>query len=65
MSSSVIRDSSVTIVTSYGLDTQGAIPGRGNILPLSSQHPDRLWGELSLYPIGTGGSLPGCKEFGV
>jgi hypothetical protein len=48
----VRRCSSVGIVTGYGLDGLGSIPGRGKIFFSSPQDPDRIWGPPSLLFIG-------------
>jgi hypothetical protein len=42
------RDSSVSIVTGYGLDGQHSIPGRGKRFFSSTQCPDRLWVQPNL-----------------
>jgi hypothetical protein len=55
-----LTDSSVGIAMGYGLDGRVSIPGRDVSLLHNGQtdfgtHP-------ASYPIGTGGSFPGCKE---
>jgi hypothetical protein len=57
----VLRDSSVGIVTAYGLDDRGggsSNPGRKKIFT-SPYRPDRLWG-----PPGTGSFFPEVKRQG-
>jgi hypothetical protein len=56
------QDSSVSIVTRYGLDIRGSNYNGGKIF---HTHPDQLWGPPSLlYKMGTGSFLgvkrPGC-----
>jgi hypothetical protein len=46
------RDSSVSMVTGYRLNDQGSVPRRGNRFFSTPQHPDRLWGTLSLLYNG-------------
>jgi hypothetical protein len=60
------RDSVVGVATGYGLDDRGV----GVRVPVESifscpQHPDRFWGRLVSYPMGTGGSFPGGKAVGA
>jgi hypothetical protein len=45
-------DSSVSIATAYWLDGQDLIPGRGKRFFSAPQHPDHLWGPLSLLYWG-------------
>jgi hypothetical protein len=45
----------VSIVTGYGLDGQGSIPGRGKRFFSSLQGPDWLWGPPSLLSNGNWG----------
>jgi hypothetical protein len=49
-------DSSVGIATGYGQDGSGLIPGTARFF--SPQHPDRLWGPLTLLPNAYLGLLP-------
>jgi hypothetical protein len=61
-----IRDSSVGIVTDYGLDGRGSITGRSYKLFSSSQWPDWLWGPSSLQDNGYRGLfLRGWRGWGV
>jgi hypothetical protein len=50
------RDSSDSIVTSYGLHGRGSIPGMGKMYFSFPQHPHQLWGH---YVMDTVGSFPG------
>jgi hypothetical protein len=55
------QDSSVSIVMGYRLEGLGSIPGSARFFS-SLQHPDRLWGPLSLLSNGYQGLFPrGCK----
>jgi hypothetical protein len=57
------RDSVVCIATGYGLDNRGVgvrVPVGPRIFS-SPRQPDRLWGPLSAYSMGTGGSFPWDK----
>jgi hypothetical protein len=49
------QDSSVGIVTGYGLDGRILIPGRGKRFLSTPQCPDRLWGPPSLLSNWAGG----------
>jgi hypothetical protein len=40
----VSQNSSVSMVTGYGPDSRGLIPGKGKRLFSTPQRPDRLWG---------------------
>jgi hypothetical protein len=61
------RDSSVGIATGYGLDDRDV----GVRVPVGSRifsplrRPDRLWGHLTSYPIGTQGYFRGGKTAGA
>jgi hypothetical protein len=46
------QNSSVGIVTGYGLDDRGSIPGGGYEFFSSTPCPDRLWGPPSLLSNG-------------
>jgi hypothetical protein len=48
------RGSSVGVVTGYGLDVPGSIPGSARFFS-SPQRPDRLWGPSSLLSNGCRG----------
>jgi hypothetical protein len=52
------RDNSVGIVTVYGVDGRGLISSKGKTLLSTPQHPDRLWGPLSLLFSGRRGLFP-------
>jgi hypothetical protein len=55
---SLYTGSSGSIVSDYGLDDRGSIPGRGRGIFFSPLHPDRLWGPPSLLSNGYRGSFP-------
>jgi hypothetical protein len=63
----VHRDSSVSIVTEYGVDGQGFIPGRGKMFLTSTASRLVLWPtQPPTYTMGTwsrvsGLKLPGCE----
>jgi hypothetical protein len=50
--------SSGSIVSDYGLDDRGSIPGRGKGFFLYPLCPDRLWGPPSLLYNGYRGYFP-------
>jgi hypothetical protein len=54
-------DSSVGIVTGYGLDSPGLIPGSARFFS-SPQHPYQLWGSPSLLSNGYWGLLLQGRE---
>jgi hypothetical protein len=56
------RVSSGSIVSDYGLDDRGSIPGRGKGFFLYPLCPDGLWGPPSLLYNGYRGSFPGGKS---
>jgi hypothetical protein len=59
-------DTSVGIVTGYGLDGCGLIAGRGKRFSSAPQHPDRLWGPPSLLSNWVQGAFPrGWSSWGV
>jgi hypothetical protein len=58
------RDSSVTVVTRYGLNYGVRFPAGEGIFFSSPQHPDWLWGPPSLYLMDTGGCFLGVKRPG-
>jgi hypothetical protein len=58
----VDRDSSVDIVTGYGLDGPGSNPGGGG--EIFRTRPDRPWGPPCLLYNGYQVSLPGVKRPG-
>jgi hypothetical protein len=49
---------SVSIVTGYGLDIKGSIPGRGKRFFFSPQHPDWILGQPTLLSNGYWGLFP-------
>lgn len=55
MSVCVDCDSSVIVVTGYGLDSQSLIPRRAKRFFSFLHHP-------ASYPVDTGGSFPGVKQ---
>jgi hypothetical protein len=57
------RDSSVSIVTGYGLDSRDSIPCRGDFCS-SSKRADRLWGPHSILYNRYNGCFPGVKRAG-
>jgi hypothetical protein len=57
-----IRDSSVGLVTGYGIDGLGSIPSRA-ILFFSPQRPDRLWGPSSLLSNTCRSPFPQTQSF--
>jgi hypothetical protein len=61
---STSQESSMDIVTGYGLGGRGSIPGKGKIF-LLPQRPDRLWCPPILLCSWYGGSLPKVKAVGA
>jgi hypothetical protein len=55
-------DSSVSIVTVYGLDSRGSVPRRGNRSFSSPQHPDQICANQAFHSVGTGAHSPGLKR---
>jgi hypothetical protein len=59
----IIRQgTSVSIVTDYGLNVQGSIPGRGKEFFSSPPHPNRCCGPLSFLFNGYWRIFPGVKQ---
>jgi hypothetical protein len=56
-----IRDTSVCIVTYYGLDGRGSIPRRGKRFSLLHSFQTGSRANPASYTMGTGGSFPGGK----
>jgi hypothetical protein len=59
------RDSSVGIVTGYGLDDRGLNPDGGWEFFSSPPCLDRLWGPPNFLSKGYGGAFPGGKAAGA
>jgi hypothetical protein len=54
------QDISVSTVMDYGpgwLKNRGLVSSRGKRFLSFPEHPDRLWGSFSPYPMGTGSSF--------
>jgi hypothetical protein len=52
MLSLFLLDSSASVVTGYGLDGWGSIPGRGKRFFSTPQNPDKFWGPPGLLSNG-------------
>jgi hypothetical protein len=61
----VSRHSPVGIVTGYGLDGRGSIPGRDKIFSLLHIVQISSGAYTASYPKGTGGAFHGDKAAGV
>jgi hypothetical protein len=59
------RDSSVGIVTDYGLDDRGSNPGGAGSFSLRHRVQTDTRPHPASYPMGTGGSFPGNKADGA
>jgi hypothetical protein len=61
----MIRDSSVSIATAYGLGGRGSIPGKGKRCSLLHSVQTGSVAHPASYTMGTVGSFPGVNRQGM